>query len=148
MEWRRTLILIGGNGEGISFLEEEMVQLSIKSSVVEVPEKPSLICSVWTKKLFNPDNLSAQLKSLWKTKQKFDIRSIGPNLFFICFDCEDDLEFIMEGMPWFFRRQLVVFDRLMNSMERSKIRLVNSPFWLKIGPCPSDTCEFGGTKSS
>lgn len=50
--------------EGISFLKEEMVQLSIKSLKVEVQEKPSFICSVWIKKLFNPDNFHAQIKIL------------------------------------------------------------------------------------
>lgn len=122
--------------EGISFFEEEMVQLSIKSSKVEAQEKLALICSVWTTRLFNPNNLRAHLKSLWKTKHKFEIRLVGPNLFLISFDSKDDLELIMDGRPWSFRRQLVVFDHLTGSVERSKIRLVVSPFWLKVGPCP------------
>lgn len=63
---------------------------------------------------------------------------VSPNLFFIYFNNEDDLEFIMKGRPWFFRRQSMVFDRLMSSMERCKFRLVVSPFWLKIGSCPPE----------
>ncbi|MBA0600244.1 hypothetical protein Gorai_006439 [Gossypium raimondii] len=39
---------------------------------------------------------------------------------------------ITEGRPWFFRRQLIIFDRLLCPIERSKIQLVSSPFWLKI----------------
>lgn len=42
----------------------------------------------------------------------------------------------MEGRPWLFRRQLINFQRLVELVERSKIRLVGFPFWLKIGPCP------------
>ncbi|MFQ6668327.1 hypothetical protein Gotur_034011 [Gossypium turneri] len=41
----------------------------------------------------------------------------------------------MEGQPWLFRKKLVIFDRLTKPMERDQIRLVSSPFWIKIGPC-------------
>ncbi|MBA0624738.1 hypothetical protein Godav_010033 [Gossypium davidsonii] len=42
----------------------------------------------------------------------------------------------MEGRPWFFRKQLIIFDRLLKSDEQNKIQLVYSPFWLKFGLCP------------
>lgn len=32
---------------------------------------------------------------------------------------------------------MVVFGRLSEPMERSQIKLVETPYWLKIGPCPS-----------
>lgn len=60
----------------------------------------------------------------------------GQNLFSISFEDEEDLELILEGQPQLFRRQLVIFDRLLEPMERSKIRLVAYPFWVKVGPCP------------
>ncbi|MFQ6625455.1 hypothetical protein Gotur_006258, partial [Gossypium turneri] len=44
----------------------------------------------------------------------------------------------MEGRPWFFRKQLIIFDLLLKSVELNKIRLVYSPFWLKFGPCPPE----------
>lgn len=42
----------------------------------------------------------------------------------------------MEGRSWFFRKQLVIFDRLLETIERCKIGLLMSPFWVKVGPCP------------
>ncbi|MBA0765712.1 hypothetical protein Gotri_014868, partial [Gossypium trilobum] len=48
---------------------------------------------------------------------------------------EEDLELILEGCLWFFQRQLIIFDKLTQYMERSKIRLVLLLFWLKMGPC-------------
>ncbi|KAH1072662.1 hypothetical protein J1N35_024990 [Gossypium stocksii] len=51
------------------------------------------------------------------------------------FEIEEDLETIMEGQPWLFRKNLVTFDRSAKLMERSQIRLNSSPFWIKIGPC-------------
>ncbi|MFQ6644989.1 hypothetical protein Gotur_020351 [Gossypium turneri] len=48
---------------------------------------------------------------------------------------EEDLETVMEGQPWLFRKHLIIFDRLIKPMERDQIRLVSSPFWIKIGPC-------------
>ncbi|MBA0627149.1 hypothetical protein Godav_004697, partial [Gossypium davidsonii] len=43
---------------------------------------------------------------------------------------EEDLKMNMEGYPWFFRQQLIIFYRLVCPVERSKIKLVVSPFWL------------------
>ncbi|MBA0754055.1 hypothetical protein Gogos_020329, partial [Gossypium gossypioides] len=39
----------------------------------------------------------------------------------------------MEGQPWLFRKNLVIFYRLTKPMERNQIRVVSSPFWIKIG---------------
>ncbi|PPD99600.1 hypothetical protein GOBAR_DD03365 [Gossypium barbadense] len=77
----------------------------------------------------------AQMRSIWKIKKKFEIQSVGQNLFMIVFDLEEDLETILEGQPWLFRKSLVIFDRLTKPVERSQIRLVSSSFWIKIGPC-------------
>ncbi|MBA0881534.1 hypothetical protein Goshw_025530 [Gossypium schwendimanii] len=104
----------GGNdefgGDGISLLAEELIQLSVKSLMVEPNDKPSLVCSVWTKKSYNQDSFKAQMK-------------------------KEDLETVMEGQPWLFRKHLTIFDRLIKPMERDQIKLVSSPFWIKIGPC-------------
>ncbi|MFQ6644988.1 hypothetical protein Gotur_020351 [Gossypium turneri] len=129
----------GGNdgfeGDEIFLLVEELIQLSVKSSMVEPNGKPSLICSIWTKKSYNQDSFKAQMKSIWKTKEKFEIQLVGQNLFLIMFESEEDLETVMEGQPWLFRKHLIIFDRLIKPMERDQIRLVSSPFWIKIGPC-------------
>lgn len=53
----------------------------------------------------------------------------------ISFEDRDGLEFVLEGCPWFFRKQLIVFDKLLHPMDRDKICPISSPFWLKIGPC-------------
>lgn len=44
----------------------------------------------------------------------------------------------MEGRLWLFRKQLVIFDRLKESIARRKLKLANTPFWIKIGPCPPE----------
>lgn len=48
-------------------------------------EKPTLICSVWMKKIFNLDSFHAQFKGIWKMKKKFEIRLVGQSLFLIIF---------------------------------------------------------------
>ncbi|MFQ6664617.1 hypothetical protein Gotur_031672 [Gossypium turneri] len=125
----------GSRGDEISLLAEELIQLSVKTSMVEPSEKPTLICTIWTEKSYNPDSFKAQMRSIWKIKKKFVIQSVGQNLYMIVFDLEEDLETIMEGQPRLFRKSLVIFDRLAKPMERDQIRLVSSPFWIKIGPC-------------
>ncbi|PPD90881.1 hypothetical protein GOBAR_DD12185 [Gossypium barbadense] len=127
----------GGNdglgGDEISLLTDELIQLSVKSSMVEPNGKFSLICSIWTKKSYNQESFKAQMRSIWKTKKKFGIQGVGQNLFMILFESEEDLETVLEGQPWLFRKQLILFDRLSKSMARDQIRLVSSPFWIKSG---------------
>ncbi|KAA3461736.1 reverse transcriptase [Gossypium australe] len=84
------------------------------------------------------ESLRAQLKSIWKTKKKFEFHVVGQNLFSIIFDLEDDLEFIMEGRPWLFRKYLILFERLRDPIEREQIKLTSSPYWIHIGPCPPE----------
>ncbi|MBA0786706.1 hypothetical protein Gotri_006818, partial [Gossypium trilobum] len=93
----------GFGGDEISLLTEELIQLSVKSLMVEPSGNFSLICSIWTKKSYNQD--------------------------------KEDLETVMECQPWLFRKQLILFDRLSKPMMRDQIRLVSSPFGIKIGPC-------------
>ncbi|PPS05425.1 hypothetical protein GOBAR_AA15248 [Gossypium barbadense] len=120
----------------ISFLEEELIQLSLKSSLVVPSENLTLLRFVWMRKTYNPDSLRAQLKSIWKTNKKFEILITGQNLFTISFEDQDDLEQIMKGRPWLFQKQLIIFDRLVQPIERNKIKLIYSPFWLKVWLCP------------
>ncbi|MBA0788061.1 hypothetical protein Gotri_027751, partial [Gossypium trilobum] len=75
------------------------------------------------------------MKSIWKTKEKFEIQLVGQNLFLITFESEDDLESVMEGQPWLFRKNLIIFDQIFKSIKRDQITLVSSSFWIKIGPC-------------
>lgn len=87
----------------IFFLEKELVQLTVKNSQVVPIKNLTLVCSVWSKKSYNPDSFRAQMISLWKTKKKFEIQIVRLNLFLISFGCEEDLESIMEGCLWLFK---------------------------------------------
>lgn len=62
--------MFGGSIEKkeVSLLEEELVHLSVKSSLIDPKDSPTLVCTVWSKKLYNPESFKAQLKSIWKTK--------------------------------------------------------------------------------
>ncbi|MBA0574784.1 hypothetical protein Golob_007032 [Gossypium lobatum] len=119
----------------ISLLAEELVQLSVKGSMVVPNSKSTLICTVWTEKLYNLDSFRAHMKGMWRTRKKFEIQVAGKNLFLIIFELEEDLELILEGRPWLFRKSLILFDRLCQAMERDQIKLISSPFWIKIESC-------------
>lgn len=91
------MTLVTMKGDKISLLEEELVQLSMESSLVVPTGKPMLLCRIWTKNSYNQDSFRTQLKSIWKTNKKFEIQIAGQNLFTIVFEEEDDLETILEG---------------------------------------------------
>lgn len=78
------------------------------------------------------------MKSIWKTRKKFDIKIARKILFLIDFNVEINLASILEGHPWLFRKQMVIFYRLTATMDRSLIKLVEPPLWLKVGYCPLD----------
>lgn len=48
----------------ISLLEEDLMQLSVKSSLVTTTDKATLLCSIWSKKAYNPNSFRAQMKSI------------------------------------------------------------------------------------
>lgn len=50
------------NEDVVSLLEEKMIQLSIKSSMLIHEDRPSLICSVWKRKTYNLDAFRAQMR--------------------------------------------------------------------------------------
>lgn len=56
----------------------------------------------------------------------------------IHFESEEDMEVVLEGRPWLFRRQFIVFDRLKEAVDRENVSLFSSPFWIKVGPCPTE----------
>ncbi|KAG8500690.1 hypothetical protein CXB51_002841 [Gossypium anomalum] len=125
----------GFRGDEISLLAKELIQLPVKNLMVEPNEKPTLLCTIWIEKSYNLDSFWAQMKSIWKMRKKLEIQLAWQNLFLIVFEIEEDLEIVMEGQPWLFRKKLVLFDWLTKPMERSQIQLNSSPFWIKIGPC-------------
>ncbi|KAK5839389.1 hypothetical protein PVK06_008168 [Gossypium arboreum] len=86
-----------GFGRDEISLLAELIQLSVKSLMVEPNDKPTLICTIWTEKSYNPDSFRAWMKSIWKTKKKFEIKLAEQNLFLIMFESDEDLETIMEG---------------------------------------------------
>lgn len=125
--------------EEVSLLAEELIQLTVKSSLVKPRSSFSLLCSGWTNKQYNPNGFRAQVRSIWKTKRKFDIHMAGQNLFqFFFFEDEDDLEAIMNGRPWLFKKQLIIFERLTEAIERNKVKLIYSSFWLRLNWCPPE----------
>lgn len=54
----------------VSLIEKELIQLSIRSSRIIPTGKPTLICSVWSKRAYNPNSFRAQMESIWKTKKE------------------------------------------------------------------------------
>ncbi|MBA0700944.1 hypothetical protein Goari_022046 [Gossypium aridum] len=90
--------------------------------------KPTLICTVWTEKLYKTESFRAHMKGIWKTRKKFEIQMVGQNLFLIVFELEDNLETILEGRPWLFCKSIILFDRLFQAVERDQIRLFHHRF--------------------
>lgn len=52
------------DGDEIQLLEAELVKLTVRSSKILSDKNPTLLCTVWTRKTFNPESLRAQMLSI------------------------------------------------------------------------------------
>ncbi|PPS12407.1 hypothetical protein GOBAR_AA08242 [Gossypium barbadense] len=114
----------GFGGDEIFLLAEELIQLPVKSSRVEPNDKPTLICTIWIEKSYNPGSFRAQMKSIWKPKKKFETKHAGQNLFLIMFETVEDLETVLEGpcLPELDRKDLLyAIGVTFGGITRSKI---------------------------
>ncbi|MBA0752458.1 hypothetical protein Gogos_001291 [Gossypium gossypioides] len=77
------------------------------------------------------DEISLLTEELIQLSVKRSMVVPRQNLFLIVFELEEDLELIMEGKPWLFRKSLILFDRVgyglsdcseLNPAEKIKIR--------------------------
>ncbi|MFQ6655473.1 hypothetical protein Gotur_026010 [Gossypium turneri] len=73
-------------GDKVSLLAEELIQLSVKSSMVEPNDKPTLIYTIWIEKSYNPDSFRAKnlviFDRLTKPMERNQIRLVS-SLFWI-----------------------------------------------------------------
>lgn len=107
----------------ITLLEDELQQLSVRSSIVAPKEGPYVDLLSLDKKTLQSRQFFSTIKSIWKTNRKFEIEVVGQDLFLISFEDEEYLEFVLEGCPWFFWNQIIVFDRLLKPVDRRRTRL-------------------------
>ncbi|MBA0612834.1 hypothetical protein Godav_013383 [Gossypium davidsonii] len=52
---------------------------------------------------------------------------VGQNLFLIIFELVEDLEMILAGRPWLFRKSIILFDRLCCGGKRS-----NQAYFIRV----------------
>ncbi|MBA0855996.1 hypothetical protein Goshw_021975 [Gossypium schwendimanii] len=95
-------------GEGRDLSSERRIGSVIGEKFIDYSYgKPTLLCSVWTRKSYNPNRRGGPRNDLGRLTMVF-----------------------LEKSNYFYR--------LLESIERRKIKLIISPFWIKVGPCPPE----------
>lgn len=77
IEWRVGKSLMEIEKDDLSLLEEELIQLTVRNTLVVIDKKPTLVCKVWIKKTCNPNSFRAQVKSIWKTQKKLKLKQLA-----------------------------------------------------------------------
>ncbi|CAA0806409.1 Unknown protein [Striga hermonthica] len=71
----------------------------------------SLIGKVYGEKRANLNGLKATVGAIWTTKESFNVRGIGNNLFQFLFKSEEDRDRILDGKTWSFDGQYILLKK-------------------------------------
>ena len=77
----------------VTFSKEEKVRM-------RAPWSAAIIVKTYSRNI-GFSYLSSRIRSLWKPSGKLDCIDLGHDFFLVKFDCQNDLENVLKGGPWF-----------------------------------------------
>ncbi|KAH1108734.1 hypothetical protein J1N35_012502 [Gossypium stocksii] len=96
-----------------------------------------LVGRVLTDSVVNFPSLRNTLADLWHPLKGVSITVLEDKRILFRFYCEIDLNRVLEGIPWFFNRYLIIFSRLMEGDDPNTVPLWETAFWIQIHSLPS-----------
>lgn len=81
--------------------------------------------------------LKNTLADLWHPLKGVLIMELEDKRILFRFYCELDIQKVLDGLPWFFNRHLIIFHLLVRGEEPSLIPLWETVFWVQIHNLPS-----------
>ena len=90
--------------------------------------RSSLVGKLLTQRPFNKDAMIGTLKVVWKVSKKVVVTVLDSNLFLFKFDNMRDKQRIIEGSPWSFNKNLIVFKDYNGDLRGSDYQFDIAPF--------------------
>ena len=85
--------------------------------------------------------LSSRIRSLWKPSGKLDCIDLGHDFFLIKFDCQNDLENVLKGGPWFIGQQFLAIRQWEPGFKASSASLSSVAVWIRLPELPIEYYE-------
>ncbi|MBA0548731.1 hypothetical protein Golob_019813 [Gossypium lobatum] len=127
------LNMVGVDLANLNIMDEEEDPLVVVGDDISVdPEyRLCLVGRVLTNSIVNFPSLKNTLADLWHPLRGVSIMEIEDKRIFFRFYSEIDLKRVMDDMPWFFNRHLIVFHRLIRGEDPSIVLLWTTVFWVR-----------------
>ncbi|CAA0810071.1 Unknown protein [Striga hermonthica] len=115
-------------------LEEPPIPVAQQDSAVGLAKlATSLVGKVIGCKNSNKEGLESVLRTIWKTKSSFQIESKGiNNIFWFHFGSEEDRNFVFNGGPWLFNKQVISLIKPKGAGAISAMDFHIVPFWVQL----------------
>ncbi|KAG8488555.1 hypothetical protein CXB51_016297 [Gossypium anomalum] len=123
----------------LNIMDEEEVPLVLLGDADEVKYLYDLclVVRVLTDSVVHFPALKNTLGDLWHPLRGVSIMELEDKQILFMFYCEIDLQRVVDGMPWFFNRHLIVFHKLVQGEEPSVVPLWETVFWVQVHNLPS-----------
>ncbi|KAG8491294.1 hypothetical protein CXB51_014567 [Gossypium anomalum] len=95
-----------------------------------------LVGRVLTDSIVHFPSLKNTLADLWHPLRGVSIIEVENKKILFRFYCEIDMNRVLDGMPWFFNRHLIVFHRLVGGEEPNLVPLWHTVFWIQVHNLP------------
>ncbi|KAL5566911.1 hypothetical protein UlMin_030075 [Ulmus minor] len=76
------------------------------------------------------------IKGVWKTKERFEVETIGSNKFVFHFLSTTDRRRVFAGGPWCYQNKLLVLEEPTGVGDYSKMSFSKAPFWVQLHNIP------------
>ncbi|KAA3462160.1 reverse transcriptase [Gossypium australe] len=115
--------------------EEEDPMVIIGDNITQIQDF-CLVGRVLTDNVVNFPTLKNTLADLWHPLRGVTITEMEDKRILFRFYNEIDLKRVIDGMPWFFNRHLIIFHRLIGNEEPNTVPLWETVFWVQIHNIP------------
>lgn len=79
------------------------------------------------------------MKEIWKSTKELIVDFIDDNCFLFKFQGRGDIDHVLEGRPWFFKRHLLSLNEVGPKAQPRNMMLETTPLWLHLYDLPIST---------
>ncbi|KAK5824560.1 hypothetical protein PVK06_019340 [Gossypium arboreum] len=131
--------VVGADLANLQIMEEEDEPLVLNGDAVstDLNYELCLVGRLLIESIVNFSLLKNTMADLWHPLQGVSITEMEDRRILFRFYSEVDLKLVVDGMPWFFNRHLIVFHRVQRREIPSAIPLWTTVFWVQVHNLPS-----------
>ena len=114
--------------DGLSLSAKEGSRVKLSGEVAALEHV--LAAKFLTKRSLNMDAVARTFRPLWRTKESFQLTSVGNNTMLFEFGSDINAEKVLQGEPWTFDRHLVIFQRFEGKWPIKELEFKFCVFWI------------------